>query len=78
MTPKRRALNLSVIFACLCFSKSVTKNLDVLIKLIGAFHLSVRTGRPDHCRTSPIGNKIGFSQGIFAQKQTPWCILYKI
>ena len=23
MTPKRRALNLSVIFACLCFSKSL-------------------------------------------------------
>ena len=28
MTPKRRALNLSVIFACLCFSKSplINKN----------------------------------------------------
>ena len=32
MTPKRRALNLSVIFACLCFSKSLLiKSLDKAI-----------------------------------------------
>ena len=43
MTPKRRALNLSVIFACLCFSKSLLiksmkkKTAYIVTKLIEQF-----------------------------------------
>ena len=40
MTPKRRALNLSVIFACLCFSKSLLiKRLTVVNKKVSLLKL---------------------------------------
>ena len=40
MTPKRRALNLAVIFACLCFSKSLLiKRLTVVNKKVSLLKL---------------------------------------
>ena len=38
----------------------------------------VRTGRLDHCRTSQLANEIGFFQRVFAEKPSPWCILFTI
>ena len=46
-------------------------------QVLGRFPF-VRTGWLDHCRTSQFANEIGFFQRVFAEKPSPWCILFTI
>ena len=38
----------------------------------------VRTDRPDHYRTSQLANELGFFPGVFPEKPSPSCILFRI
>ena len=54
------------------------KQVKPLIRSTLGLFPFVRTGRPDHYRTSQLANELGFFPGVFPEKPSPSCILFRI